>query len=71
MRAAALGSGASICLLAVRVAVTFSVMLVMLGRVVSMISLIVSCRSISDMAAPFNLYSLGHFLSDLLNIILN
>lgn len=60
MRAAALGSG--VCVLAVRVAVTFSVMPVMLQRVVSMIFFIVSCGSISDMAVPFNLYSLGYFL---------
>lgn len=52
----------SIWILAVRVAATFSVMLVILWRIVSLIFFIVSCRSISYMAVPFNLYSLGYFL---------
>lgn len=61
MRAAVWGLG-SIYVLAVGVDMTFSAMLVMLWRVVSMIFFIVSCRSISNMAVPFNLYSLGYFL---------
>lgn len=52
----------SIWILAVRVAATFSVMLVILWRIVSLIFFIVSCRSISYTAVPFNLYSLGYFL---------
>lgn len=71
MRAAAPGPGGggrlsafffSIWILAVRVAATFSVMLVILWRIVSLIFFIVSCRSISYTAVPFNLYSLGYFL---------
>lgn len=52
----------SIWILALRVAATFSVMLVILWRIVSLIFFIVSCRSISYTAVPFNLYSLGYFL---------
>lgn len=52
----------SIWILAVRVAVTFSVTLAILWGLVSMIFFIVSCRSISYTAVPFNLYSLGYFL---------
>lgn len=37
-------------------------MLVMLWWLVSMIFFIVTCRSISYMVVPFNLYSLGYFL---------